>query len=300
MKFNICLVQPEAYVHTMAFLELGELIYFSLKDLGFDAGFGFNHLASDATNIIIGCHLLDPSLRSQLSKSTIIVNTEQIYSDTTDWIPTILDWARHFETWDYSQRNIERFKSLGINGVKYLEIGFQKELVRLDRSKPKDIDVLFYGSLNARRIQVLESLEAKGLEVKHLFGVYGKERDSWIERSKVVLNCHLYDSQIFEKVRVFYLMTNAIAVVGEVGPTTSIDAMCKAGIYATDYDGLVEGCMDLVYLDSQREKVQQAAFDSISKYPQSAYTAQVLGLKICVALLFATQALESKAKSTVS
>ena len=80
----------------------------------------------------------------------------------------------------------------------------------------------------------------KGLTVKSLFGVYGKERDAWIERSKLVINHHYYQSQIFEVVRVFYLLTNSVAVVGEVNDTTSIDHIYKEGIHPVQYDGLVE------------------------------------------------------------
>jgi len=114
------------------------------------------------------------------------------------------------EAIEYSPKNIEKFLQVGIDKTKLLKIGYQKELARLDLSKPKDIDVLFYGSMNERRKAILDELELKGLKVKTLFGIYGQERDHWIERSKVVLNHHYYESQIFEIVRVFYLLTNSV------------------------------------------------------------------------------------------
>jgi hypothetical protein len=275
-KINICLIQPGNYVHSYAFLELGELIYFSLKELGFEVGLVFNRIESDAKNILIGCHLLDPKFIEQVPKSTIIFNTEQIYSDTTHWNKNIFAWVKNYEVWDYSIRNIEKLNEMGVNKAKLFKIGFQKELARLDKSKKKDVDVLFYGSVNERRKDILEKLVAKGLTVKTLFGVFGRERDEWVERSKLVLNHHFYNSQIFEIVRVFYLLTNSVAVVGEVNESTSIDTMCREGIYAAKYDELVAGCVELIKNDVARQKVQFEALNSILKYPQKLFTQEVL------------------------
>jgi hypothetical protein len=277
-KINICLIKPDNYIHSYAFLELGELIYFSLKDLGFEAGLGFNQIDQNVKNILIGCHLLDPKFIGQVPKSTIILNTEQIYSDSTGWNKNIFFWAINFEVWDYNIRNIEKLKEIGANRAKHFKIGFQRELARLDQLKKKDVDVLFYGSINERRKNIIEKLIAKGLTVKTLFGVYGKERDGWIERSKLVLNHHFYNSQIFEIVRVFYLLTNSVAVVGEVNESTSIDTMCRQGIYALNYHDLVAGCVELIENDPVRQRIQVEALNSISKYPQKLFTQEVLGL----------------------
>ena len=275
-KINICLIKPEKYIHSDAFWELGELIYYSFQDLGYETRLVFNKIELEVKNIIIGCHLLDPKLIEQIPKSTVILNTEQIYSDETEWNKNLFDWVTNFEVWDYSQRNIEKFNEMGINRIKHFKIGFQKELARLSNTKEKDVDVLFYGAVNERRKEILNKLEAKGLKVKTLFGVYGKERDEWIERAKIVLNLHHYNSQIFEVVRVFYLLTNSIAVVGEVNEATSIDEICKDGIYVAKYEDLVAGCMEVVSNAMIRNAIQINAIKSISKYPQKLFTQEVM------------------------
>jgi hypothetical protein len=274
-RFNICLVKPDNYIHSYAFLELGELLYFSLQELGHEVSFGFNNMEPSASNILIGCHLLDPSFITQIPASTIILNTEQVYGET-DWNKPIFAWAKHFQIWDYSPKNITKFNQLGIDRTKLLKIGFQRELARLDSSVPKEVDVLFYGSVNERRKVILDGLEAKGLKVKVLFGVYGKDRDEWIERSKVVINHHYYESQIFEIVRVFYLLTNSVAVVGEVNEATSIDAMYQDGILAAQYEDLVDSCVELVRNPQLRDQIQLKALQAISQYPQAPFTEEVL------------------------
>lgn len=275
-KFNICIIQPENYIHSYAFLELGELLYYSLRELGLYVTMDFNKVEYGCRNIIIGCHLLDLSLASQIPESSIILNTEQVYSDTTHWNKNIFEWAEKFEVWDYSERNIEKFIELGVKKIKLLKIGFQKELARISESKVKDVDVLFYGSINERRQFILDGLLKKGLSVKVLFGVYGKERDDWVARSKIVLNHHFYNSQIFEIVRVFYLMSNSIAVVGEVNESTSIDLMCKDGVYATKYDDLVSSCVEVVDDINLQKRIKLSALASISRYPQKLFTQEVL------------------------
>jgi hypothetical protein len=275
-RFNVCLIKPENYAHAHAFWELGELLYFSLKELGCEVALGFNNLDPASQNILIGCHLLDPDLIAQVPRSTIILNTEQIYSDTTDWSKNILPWMSSFRAWDYSSRNIDKFKELGLAQVQLLKIGYQKELKRLDRSRDKDVDVLFYGSVNERRAAILSDLEARGLKVKALFGVYGKERDQWIERSRVVLNHHFYSSQIFEIVRVFYLLTNAVAVVGEVNETTQIEPMYRDGICAARYEELVDRSVEIARNDRLRQDIEARALDAISSCPQVAFMRELV------------------------
>ena len=278
MFFNICLIKPADYIHSYAFLELGELIHFSLKELGYKSELNFNQLEPGAKNIIIGGHLLSEEDIPFLPGSTVVLNTEQVYSEATPWSQAIFKLAKKFDIWDYSMKNIEKFHAIGIDRVKHLKIGFQKELVRIDPYKNKDIDVLFYGCINERRKEVLDKLAANGLRVKVLFGVYGKERDEWVERSKLVLNHHFYNSHIFEVVRVFYLLTNSIAVVGEVNETTSIESMCREGIYSAKYSELVSACMHMAKDDVLRQELQLRAINSISKYPQKIFTQELIKL----------------------
>ena len=276
MRYNICIIQPNQYIHSLAFMELGELLLYSLQDLGFQAQLQFNQIDPDARNILIGCHLLDTKFIQIVPKSTVILNTEQIYADLTDWSAPIFEWTKHFETWDYSVRNILKFNELGIGLARHLKIGFQKELARIPEANAQDIDVLFYGSINERRLAIINDLKTAGLKVHTVFGVYGFERDQLISRAKLVLNHHFYESQIFEIVRVFYLLTNSIAVVGEVNPTSSIDPIYLNGIFASPYENLTSACKQLVQDNSLRKRFEDKAYETISQYPQKRFTADLL------------------------
>lgn len=275
LDYNICIVH---FSHSMAWWELGELICYSLRELGFQVNIQHRKMESDCQNIILGAFILESEFIKKVPPNSIFFNTEQLYLDDQKlmWPSDIYEWARNFETWDYSDRNIEKFLQHGITGVKKLGLGYQKELNRIDSSGNQDIDVLFYGSIGERRNKIINDLRAEGLNVKAVFGLYGKERDDLIARSKVILNFHHYNSHIFEIVRVFYLLTNSKAVVGEVSESTIIDKIFLDCIKAAPYDGLVNACKRLVNDKSERHLLESKGFDLFSKIPQKDFTSKII------------------------
>ena len=275
MKFNICIIQPRDYVHSMAFWELAELLLYSLHDLNHQAAIQFNKVDTDCKNILIGFHLLDIKYVSQLRKNSVLINAEQFLGGTP-WNENILKWIRSFEVWDYSNQNIEFFKAQGIENIKYLELGYQSELSRIEIKAVQDIDVLFYGSINDRRAKVLDALKNSGLNVHTSFGIYGKDRDDLIARSKLVLNLHYYDSEIFEVVRVFYLLSNSIPVVGEINPSTVVSDIYKNSVLGVPYQELINACIRLVKDDKARDMQARKGLELIKQNPQHIYTNKLL------------------------
>lgn len=275
MKFNICIIQPQGYTHSLAFLELGELLVFSLRALEHKAILQFNKIDNDAKNILIGFHLLDIKYVSQLPKNSILINAEQFLGGTP-WNENILQWIRSFEVWDYSPQNIEFFKAQGIENIKYLELGYQSELSRIETKAVQDIDVLFYGSINDRRAKILDALKSSGLNVHTSFGIYEKDRDDLIARSKLVLNLHYYDSEIFEVVRVFYLLANSIPVVGEINPSTVVSDIYKNSVLGVPYPELVNACIRLVRDDQARDLQGRRGFEIIKQFPQKLFTLNLI------------------------
>ena len=276
-KYNISLVVPENFVHVGAFYEIIDLLMCSLHELGFEVGFKKNGIDPEACNILIGVHMLDPALASQMPPGTIILNTEQLGGTYEHWNEKILAWfSQDFTLWDYSDANVTYLKDFGAKRVEKLQLGFQPELCRIEPQAEKDIDVLFYGSTNPRREAVLEDLAARGLRVKTLYGTYGHHRDDWIARSRIVLNHHFYDTQIFEIVRAFYLMTNGIPFAAEVNPTTRIDDVYRDGLLSFPYEGLAEGIADVLQDEARLAQAGVQAKETISRYPQAQLLREIL------------------------
>lgn len=275
--FNVCLAKPEGYLHSNCLLELAELLTYSLQDLGYTANLRVHEVDPACRNIIIGSHLLHPNLADDVPDSTVIVNSEQIYAeDRFGWNDRIFSWVRRFETWDYSPENIAAFAKLGIDNVKLLRIGHQPQLTRIIKSAEPDIDVLFYGSMTDRRKAIFTQLQAAGLEIVTLFGVYAQERDEYVSRSKIVLNLHNHAAEIFEVVRVHYLLSNAVAVVSEVNPTTAIPGFFRDAVAGVPYESVVDECVRLVNNSGERTALQERGYGAISRRPQTQFTKELL------------------------
>jgi hypothetical protein len=276
--FNVCLPEPPGYGFSHCLWELCELLGYSLQDLGFETTCGVNRIEPGKRNIFVGCHLLDPGLKSHVRSDSIIVNTEQIYDeDPSGWKQDhILGWVRNFETWDYSPQNIAAFDRLGVPGVRLLQLGHQPQLARIPKSEEKDIDVLFYGSTTERRHAIFRQISEHGLKLIVLFGVFGRERDAYISRSKVVLNLHNHAAEIFEIVRVHYLLSNSVAVVSEVNASTSIPECYRDAVAGVPYAAVADECVRLVHDDASRKAQEDRAISIISRFPQTAFTKEML------------------------
>ena len=64
---------------------------------------------------------------------------------------------------------------------------------------------------------MLNALRGGGFRVEWLLNLYGADRDALLARSKIVINMHQHDAQVFEIVRVSYLLANRRTVVSERG-----------------------------------------------------------------------------------
>ena len=276
MNYNICTIRPPGYIHAHAFDEIECLIAAGIQDLGYNVDCKHNQIVPTATNIIIGCHLLDPESVNIVPESSIILNTEQLSDEIGSWNKNLLFWLGRFQAWDYNQKNIEYVTKFGLKKPNLLQLGYHKKLESINHNTDQDIDVLFYGSLNSRRQLILDELSALGIKTKILHGVYGKDRDYWISRSKIVINLHFYQSQILEIVRCFYLMLNKKAVVCEINPTTVVDPCLREGITGGPYESLVEVCIDLLSHPQKRKRAEDIAYSAIQKYPQSLIMSRLL------------------------
>jgi hypothetical protein len=278
-RFNICIVNPDRHLYAGVFFEIADLLMYSIRDLGYQVDRSFNNIDIRAINIIIAVHLLDIAYIKNIPANSIILNTEQLSVTLPEWNQRILQSIEcGLEFWDYSDTNIQYIKNIekfSNANIKKLNIGYQSELRNIV-NHDYEIDVLFYGSINERREYILNSLKDRGLKVKVFAGIYGKDRDYWISRSKVVLNLHYYNAQIFEVVRVFHLLTNSIAVVAEVNNSTIIEQRFKDGILAAPYEQLVDYTVDLIGNENKLKEQRWIGYESIKKYPQSNFTSALL------------------------
>ena len=273
MNYNICIIKPKNYPHSDAFWELAELLTYSLRDLENDVVMCISEIFADRQNILFGAHLLTDF---DLPPSTIIFNTEQLSNGSEKWVQRIINLGKKYIIVDYDDNNIKFLQQNGCKKVHKFQIGFHEKLNRIPRRKNKDIDVLFYGSAKERRRNLLNEISNSGLKVKHLFGVYGAQRDEYISRAKIVLNCHHYEAKIFEIVRVHYLVNNNIPVVTELHPNTKIEPFWNSIITGVLFENITDECKKLLNDESIRMQSSEFAFNKFKEKPQSEFTKELI------------------------
>lgn len=235
MKINVCLLQPSGYIHSMALLEAAEYVHYKCVALGHQSELAINKYGNDNLNIIFGAHI-SPANTPKFPKNTVIFNTEQLPENSTWNNQVYKDLLLNHYVWDYSQTNLALIdhanKSL-------IEFYFEKKLLRITPAQNKKIDLLFYGSLNERRIEILKKLEQRGLHVRLATNLYGRERDELLSKSLAVLNLHYYDSQIFQQIRCFYPLINQIPIISEDYPYNSAPKIYSETIFTPNSKNLI-------------------------------------------------------------
>jgi len=221
------------------------------------------------THILFGAHLLPPV--ASLNAGTILFNLEQIVPGALWVTQDYVERLRRYRVWDYSARNIAALKEMEIHDAAHVPLGYAKVLERIPTAK-EDIDVLFYGVYNERRMAPLRRLAERGWKVKCVRGVYGRERDELIARSRIVVNIHFYGDSRLEAARCLYLLANGRFVLSEESPDAG-EAGLAGGIAFAPYEGIEEACAWYLEHPGERAAVAAAGRELIRKRPQAALLA---------------------------
>jgi len=79
----------------------------------------------------------------------------------------------------------------------------------------KDIDLLFYGSLSERRMEVLTKIANADLRIEAHFGVFGAARNALVDRAKVIVDVKQRAEDPNDKTRTFFLDSRGACVLTE-------------------------------------------------------------------------------------
>jgi hypothetical protein len=95
---------------------------------------------------------------------------------------------------------------------------YNSNIIKKIKYNEKDIDIIFYGTLNERRSYILNNLKLKYniMIISKIFELSHSELFNYIERSKVVLNIYYYeDNYVFDYYRNAILLSNKIFLISE-------------------------------------------------------------------------------------
>lgn len=191
----------------------------------------------------------------KIPDDAIIYNLDPLYHGGALDNIGFFDILRTHKVVDYQKKNVELMRSIGIEAW-HLPYGYHEKLERVDQTVDKDIDVLFFGGVNNRRIKILKELEKSGLNHKIItYGCYGDELDEVVARSKIVLNFHYQDAHPLEVVRINYLLANKKFVITERGWDDEDNKAYEQGVIFSDYSDLIDTCKFYVNRDDDIERI---------------------------------------------
>jgi hypothetical protein len=274
MKLAVSIVSPPGYPHSEAFREVGETLQGALSALGHDAVLTTELSLPGHRHIVLGSNLL-PGLGVRPAPGSILYNLEQVQAGSSWMRPELLKLFRQFPVWDYSARNVARWVELGVPEPRCVPIGTIPEMTRIP-SRPEEIDVLFYGSINERRKKIIDTLRARGVRAEAVFGAYGAVRDHLISVSRLILNLHYYEAKVFEIVRVSYVLANRRAVVSERGADAQEEAEFEPGVAFAAYSELADRCVDLLARPDERARLADEGHAIMSRRSAAAYMQEAL------------------------
>lgn len=232
---HLTVMQPAGYVHSLGFLDQARYVRHQLRRFGASVTLGKNRLREDAVNIVFGAHLGFPQAMRE-RHACMFFNLEQLGEGGAQ-VPA--DYLRLLQTSaviDYDAHNVAAYtqhhEDVPIATFQYAPY-LQGEPGTPLHERP--IDLLFFGSMNARRRQFIERIEACGLSVSTFDApIYGPERDAYIRQAKAVINCSFYESSRFEQVRVSHCLSLGTPVISHRSPRSTPPQAFEEAVFWVD------------------------------------------------------------------
>lgn len=168
--------------------------------------------------VICGAHDLSHShsldeYRKQYGK-VIVFNQEPLRAKQRKFMHfQYFEWMKHAdELWDYDEENIKYLRLIRPD----VKLHVLKPYKDWPKESEKDIDILFYGSMNDHRKGILDAL-SKRHTVKILENCWNSaELDRWILRSRILLNLHYYtETALQEQARMIRWIGAPCRIVSE-------------------------------------------------------------------------------------
>lgn len=212
---------------------------------------------TDDIYVIVDLHHHTP----KFPKNYILLQNEQSGSN---WINDKLFGLMYnaLGVWEFNPKQNEKWKKMGYNSFyvpmrtvmsPYLDLG-NGEIDLHFTDKEKDIDILFYGGMNERRTDTEKRLREYFPDKKIIFryfDLFGKEREDFISRAKIVLNIRYWPEGSLQTHRIEYLLARGKCVVSETSGDDTLDEEYEDGVQFCKYENFVPVIRNL--LDNPEE-----------------------------------------------
>lgn len=264
---NLVLFQPDhpRFAIFNSFQEVIDSLEWGFRELGYNVRLLRNAVGHQGRNIVFGwIPAFQLGGAANLPPDTILFNMEQFSVGDMRGAASLEEAAAHFQVWDYSAANLPAWQGLAPRyPVYHAPISYAPTLERLPQVA-EDIDLLYVGSLAVRRAEkLIATMNAGYSSLVTLCNVWGEQRDSFIARSKLMLNVSNDDPRmrIYEVVRVSYYLANRKAVLSELSPNQFVEADLRQVLRFYEMDKLGEGAQDLLADAARRRAYADACYE---------------------------------------
>ena len=277
MHFSLVKLNPHPEFPASSFDDAILPLFFAFKRLNFQVEIRINSLHPTAKNIIFGANQYSRLPLENIPRNSIIFNLEQLSSGDTWFTPQYVRLLREFQVWDYSARNCEVLKQRFDVNALHVPLGYVEEMTHITSKQPT-YDVLFYGTMNKRRVLLLDKLQKKdvGLYVSSA-PLWGAERDAKIAAAALVVNIHYHLPASLEVVRLGYLWANKKAVVSERGSDTEIPAGLETACVYCEYEDIPAQVEFLLHNPTALGKQAEEGFNAFSAVHQADILKGIVG-----------------------
>lgn len=207
-----------------------------------------------------------PAFQGQTRRDAIIYNLENVGIQIQN------DAFLEHEVWDFSSSNTKKLQTYRDamitrpqKPVVFVPVGYHESMTRFTPRdmKDRDIDIVFMGSLNARRTAILDELHNRGLNVKYVeHTAYGVPRDELLARSKIALNVRYYENGLYPALRTLHCLSNNVLVVSEDAPEKPLWSR-----YSMPYNGVATLCLNLLRDKNMLEAITEKEHEYVKRFP---------------------------------
>jgi len=262
-RINLCVVQPEGNVHAAGFMDQARYFQYQFQRLGVRVEISVNQMYRNAINIIFGAHggfFTTPIPGYKF----VFVNLEQLGNGGASVHPAYIELLSNYPVIDYDYNNIEAYRPCG--SIPVISFGYAPYLAeqRSIEIEKRPIELIFFGSVNERRRQMLLSIQDSGIKLSLLRG-YGCDRDREIARARAVFNCHYYESARFEQARVFQCLSLGTPVISERTANTRPPAHFENSVFWVNR-GEIKEYFEHVFRSPHFEEMARVCLSEFAKH----------------------------------
>ncbi len=252
--------------------EISEILTGGLNDLGHACRIQMFTLEPSCINIVLPAVLFPSDALDRVPPSTIFYNVEGLQHLTQanqSAMMAILE--RGLPVWDFGRENFGWYQAAGFGDAPaYLPLGYSTAIDRLERLPWEDrkIDVMFFGRLSQRRLDILARLMASSLSIGIFANLFGEARDNLISRAKVVVDIPAVAPFVAENPRLVFCASNQKLCVSE-RPAYPLDPRWSEAVSFVAFEEIVSTCEDLARDRDVALAREEQAYEAMRSMPMA-------------------------------